>query len=95
MLTIVFPLSQLKKKRLKAKWNDTGLERDYQKNSRCRKKLKQLTIEKTRDNLNDVDDPALISKKFWSYVKSTSKSTRIPNSVNYKGRVRNNPSDLI
>ena len=44
-------------------------------------------------NFKDDDDPALISKKFWSHVKSTSKSSRIPGTVNYHGRFRNNPKD--
>ena len=44
-------------------------------------------------NLNDDDDPALMSKKFWTHVKSTSKSTHIPGTVNYNGRFRNNHLD--
>ena len=44
-------------------------------------------------NFDDQDDPALISKKFWSHVKSMSKSSRIPGTVNYHGRFRNNPKD--
>ena len=31
-----------------------------------------------RDNLYNYDDANLISKKFWTYVKHTSKSNRIP-----------------
>ena len=34
--------------------------------------------EKMRLNVVDDTDPALISKKFWKYVKSKTKSTRIP-----------------
>ena len=30
-----------------------------------------------RNNFHDKDDPALISKKFWSHVKSTSNTSRI------------------
>ena len=41
----------------------------------------------------DLDDPLLISKKFWFHLKSFSKSTRIPESVFYGTRFRNNSKD--
>ena len=43
----------------------------------------------------DDTDPALIviSKKFWKYVKSKTKSTRIPETVWYKNRFRNKTID--
>ena len=34
-----------------------------------------------RDNLINVDDNNLVSKKFYSYVKSKSNSTRIPETI--------------
>ena len=44
-----------------------------------------------RSTLNDDDnDPALVSKKFWSHVKSVSNCSRIPESVSYNGSFRNN-----
>ena len=46
-----------------------------------------------RSNFEDESDPALIPKKFWSHVKSSSNSTRIPETVHYKGRFRNDPKD--
>ena len=46
-----------------------------------------------RINIIDDSDPALISKKFWSHVKSTSNSARIPETVCYKGKFRSNPKD--
>ena len=46
-----------------------------------------------RLNLEDDCDPALISKKYWSHLKSKTKSTRIPESVYYGSRLRNNPRD--
>ena len=43
-------------------------------------------------NLNDDEnDPALLSNKFWSHLKSTNKSTRISESVYFNGRYRNYP----
>ena len=38
---------------------------------------------------------SLVSKKFWSYLKLSSKSTRIPESVCYNGRYRNNSRDQV
>lgn len=49
--------------------------------------------EKMRLNVEDENDPSLISKKFWKHVKSKSKSTRIPETVWYKNNFRNNPAD--
>ena len=49
--------------------------------------------EKMRLNVVDDSDPALISKKFWSHVKSKSKSTRIPETVHYGQRFRRNCSE--
>ena len=36
----------------------------------------------------DDDDPALITKKFWSHVKSSSNLHRIPESVYFKNKIR-------
>ena len=83
-----------KKGRLHKKYKDTGTPADYARYSQCRKKLKLMIEEKMESNLNDDDnDPALLSKKFWGHLKSTSKSTRIPESVYYNSRHRNNPRD--
>ena len=46
-----------------------------------------------RENLYNRDDPVLITKKFWSHVKSNSKSTRIPECVQHKGRYRSIPKE--
>ena len=46
-----------------------------------------------RLNVVDDSDPALISKKFWSHVKSKSKSTRIPKTVHYGQRFRRDCSE--
>ena len=46
-----------------------------------------------RLNVSDESDPALISKKFWSYVKSKCKSARIPETVHYEERYRSNCSE--
>ena len=47
----------------------------------ARKDFRNLTDKKLRDNMYNSDDPALITKKFWSHVKFSSKSQRIPERV--------------
>ena len=79
-----------KKERLRKKYKESGRPEDYTKFSDCRKKFKNLMKSKMAANLNDdVNDPALVSKKFWGHVKSTCKSTRIPESMHYKDTIRN------
>ena len=51
----------------------------------CRKEFKNLVKAKMRANFDDQNRNNL-TKKFWSYVKSTSKSTRIPELVYLKGK---------
>ena len=59
----------------------------------AKKHFKKAVQEKMRSNFEDDSDPSLISKKFWSHVKSTSNSTRIPETIHYKGKFRNNIAD--
>ncbi len=44
-----------------------------------------------RDNLYNSDDPALITKKFWSHVKSHSKNNRIPECMFLNNHYRSQP----
>ena len=44
----------------------------------ARKKFRSLTDAKLRDNMYNTDDPSLLTKKFWSHLKFSSKSQRIP-----------------
>ena len=48
-----------------------------------------------RDNLYNEDDPGLITKKFWSHVKSNSKSSRLPETMHLDDTFRNKPSLTI
>lgn len=84
-----------KKERLQAKFKISKYPGHYQQYYNCRRDLKNLIQKKIRATLNNVeeDDPTLISKKFWSHVKSMSNSSRIPETVSYKGSFRNNPKD--
>ncbi len=42
-------------------------------------------------SFEDNDDPNLITKKFWSYVKATSKNTRIPEMIHNEGVFKTKP----
>ena len=46
-----------------------------------------------RDNLYNEDHPGLITKKFWSHVKSNSKSSRLPETMHLDDTFRNKPSE--
>ena len=46
-----------------------------------------------RDNLYNEDDPGLITKEFWSHVKSNSKSSRLPETMHLDDTFRNKPSE--
>ena len=67
----------------RTKYKASGNPDHYKRYKECRAKFKFLSEEKMRNNFDDNDDPALISKKFWSHVKSTSNTSRIPETVSY------------
>ena len=54
-----------------------------------RRQVKKLIRSKMYSNFSDDKSENAISKKFWSYVKSSSNSHRIPESVSYKDVHRN------
>ena len=82
-----------KKERLRKKFKETKSASDYSNYAKCRKDFKNLVKEKMRANFDDEVDPALVSKIFWKHLKSTSGSSRIPETIGYHTRFRNNPSD--
>ena len=83
-----------KKERLHRKYKASNTPANYARFSKCRKDLIHMIEEKMEANLNDDEnDPSLISKKFYSHLKSTNKSTRIPESIHYNGKFRNNSKD--
>ena len=69
------------KERHHKKYKRTGSLQDGLKFATARKDFKKLVSQKMRENLYDYEDRNLLSKKFWSYVKRTSKSKRIPEIV--------------
>ena len=82
-----------KKNKLLNKYKATQDKHILEEIKKVRKEFKKTCEKKKRDNVINDDDPALIKKKFWSYLKSTSNSSRIPETVNYKGRFRSNLLD--
>ena len=51
------------------------------------------SAKKMRENLYNEDDPDLITKKCWSYVKANTKSCRLPETIHLENRFRNDPVD--
>ena len=84
-------------RREKEKWrkrsNASNSESDLTKFRSLRKQFKRTMNEKMRLSVEDDSDTALISKKFWTHVKSKSKSPRLPETVRYGDRFRHNPTD--
>ena len=56
----------------------------------ARREFKTVIKSKMRANL-DFDDRNILHKKFWSHVKFTTKSTRIPEVVSYGGKTASEP----
>ena len=69
------------KERYHKKYKRTGSLHDGLKFTTARKEFKKLVNQKMRENLYDYEDTNLLSKKFWTYVKRTTKSNRIPEIV--------------
>ena len=60
----------------------------------ARREFKTLIKSKMRANL-DFDDRNILHKMFWSHVKSTTKSTRIPEVVSYSGKTASEPIEKV
>ena len=83
-----------KKDGLRKKFKTSQSDSDYMAYSSCRSELKKLIKHKMRENFVDGQDSTTrINKKFWTYVKSSSNSTRIPESVYYNDCHGKNPTD--
>ena len=81
------------KERLRQKFKRTNNLSDEIKFIDARRNFKKLVSQKMRDNMTNHDDPVLITKKFWSHVKSKSNSTRIPECISFDGQLRYSPKD--
>ena len=83
-----------KKRKLRKQWKNPESPVTYETYSNCRKEYRILIEQKMKANIIDDDeDPSLISKKFWGHLKRMSSSSRIPETVYYKTRFRNNSQD--
>ena len=79
------------KNRIHKNWKTSKSDEDYFKFEGARKIYKNLACQKMRDNLYNSDDPALITKKFWSHYKASKKSPMLPECMTYRGQFRNDP----
>ena len=70
-----------KKEHFRKVFKQSNNQQHYKKFSSLRKEQKNLINVKMRSNFDDDAFPNTITKKFWSSVKSISKSSRIPKNV--------------
>ena len=79
----------LKKERLRASYNENKDPKFHKKLCQARKELKNAVKIKMRANF---EKPNSIAKKFWSYVKSASNTSSIPDRVFYNDKHANCPT---
>ena len=73
----------MKKDHHRQKFVETGNPSHDEKYKRRRKDMKKKVKEKMRANFDDEFNPNALNKKFWSYVKSSSNTSRIPDKISY------------
>ena len=84
------------KEKLHKKFKRSNNLSDGLKFATSRREFKKLIERKMRDNLCNEQDPNLISKKFWSHIKSSSKTHRIlevlhhGSNISYETKVKAN-----
>ena len=81
------------KEKWRAKFKKSKSDEHYMKFSACRKEVTRLIKLKANANFEDDEHPNAVTKKFWSYVKTTSNSSRIPETVHYNNIFRSAPRD--
>ena len=81
------------KEKLRKKFKKSKSQSDGIKFSVARKEFRKLYSQKMNDNLVKCNDTNIITKEVFSYLKTSSKSHRIPESINYNGVIRNEPKD--
>ena len=81
------------KERARKKFKQSNNKLDELKYIHSRRQFKSLCNQKMRDNMYNTDDPAVITKKFWSHHKFSTKSHRLPECMYYKNSFRNKPYD--
>ena len=81
------------KERARMKFKRSKDKLDELKFINCRREFKSMASRKMRENMYNSDDPALITKKFWSHYKFASNSHRIPECIYRNGCFRNTAID--
>ena len=83
------------KDKLRRKHRKSNNSIDKENFCKIRSEIKQKIQSKKRDFIasDPFESESSVNKKFWSYIKSNTKCSRIPESVHYKGRYRSNTSD--
>ena len=83
------------KDKLRKKANHTKNLTDQVAYRKCRSEVKSKIEAKKREYIcgDSFDNDNLISKRFWSYVKSNTNSSRIPETVHYQGKFRSDGID--
>ena len=72
-----------KKERLRSQYKSSQNPAHCRKYSQTRRELKNLIKTKMQSNLFDESNPRTLTKKFWSYVKGSSTSSRIPEHIHH------------
>ena len=75
-------------------YKQSKCQNHYDKYSSLRKSLKALIKSKVRSNFDDDLSSNTITKKFWSYVKSSNKTSRIPDKIFLGDCYRNTPKEV-
>ena len=83
-----------KKEQARKIFKQTNNQQHYKKFSSLRKKLKNLIKAKMRSNFDDDIAPNAVTKKFWSFVKSSSKCSGIPDKMYLDNTVRKDPIEI-
>jgi endonuclease/exonuclease/phosphatase family metal-dependent hydrolase len=83
----------LAKETARRNFKRTKSKLDEIKFKNSRRNFKSLANTKMRDNMYNSDDPALITKKFWSHYKFANNSRRIPERMYRKSRFCTSPSE--
>ena len=81
---------------LKKRARETGSLEDKEIHENYSARYKQKVLTKKKEFITSVDpceSDSVINKRFWSYIKSNSKCSRIPDSVYYNNRYRTVASD--
>ena len=81
------------KEKARRKFKRTQVKLDEINFINARRHFKQLSKRKMRDNMYNTDDPALITKKFWSHYKFANNSRRIPERMYRNNQFRTSPED--